>query len=319
MNDMKKLIIFLVCAVLLISAARVVSLNYQDRPEDFAKLQEWIDKGKKKVKEVTGQLSTQIGEQNWELEGNYDIDTENWFEEEVEIYNGTKPYSKLSSGQVDHFFLQAAGCKVILEVTEETDFYFSFENMKKVQAYQKENSLFIKGVRDTLLNEEKEESRLRLYIPDSCILESANLELGAGILQADNLNTGKLEMSVGAGKLSIASLEADELQVSVGAGTVSLENVNVHNAKISVGAGSMSMDGLITGNVDGECAMGNFELNLQGSAKDFNYDLQCMAGNILLNGEKHSGINEGMVIGNAAYKSMELNCAMGNMKITFVE
>ena len=319
MNDMKKLIIFLVCAVLLISAARVVSLNYQDRPEDFVKLQEWIDKGKEKAKEVTGQLSTQIGKQNWELEGSYDIDTENWFEEEVEIYSGTKSYSKLSSGQVDHFFLQAAGCKVILEVTEEKDFYFSFENMKKVQAYQKGNSLFIKGLRDTLINEENEESQLRLYIPDSCILESANLELGAGILQAENMNTGNLEMSVGAGKVSIVSLEADELQVSVGAGAVSLENVNVHNAKISVGAGNMSMTGLITGNVGGECAIGNLELNLQGSMKDFNYDLQCMAGNILLNGEKHSGINEGMVIGNAASKSMELNCAMGNMKITFVE
>ena len=319
MNNMKKLIIFLVCAVLLIIAARVVSLDYQDRPEDFAKLQEWIDKGKERAKEVTGQLSTRIVGQNWELEGNYDIDTENWFEAEAETYNGSKPYSRLSTGQVDYFSLQAAGCKVILKVTDESDFYFSFENMKKVQAYQKENSLFIKAVRDTLINEENKESVLIIYVPDSCILESADLELGAGSLQAEVLNTGKLVLSVGAGKVSLASLEADEIQVSVGAGAVSLENVNVHNADISVGAGNMSLTGLVKGNVDGECAMGNLELNLQGNVKDFNYDLQCVAGNILLNGEKHSGINEGMVIGNAASKSMELNCAMGNMKITFVE
>ena len=319
MDNMKKLIIFLACAVLLIGAARVVSLNYQDRPEDFAKLQEWIDKGKDKAKEVTGQLSTQIAEQNWELEGNYDIDTEDWFEEEAETYSGSKPYSRLSTGQIDHFSLQAAGCKVIMEVTEESDFYFSFENMKKVQAYQKENSLFIKGVRDTLINEENKESVLIIYVPDSCTLESADLELGAGNLQAEGLSAGKLEFSVGAGKLTVAELEAEEMQVSVGAGAVSLEHVSVNNAKISVGAGNMSVAGQITGNVDGECAMGNLELNLQGSVKDFNYDLQCMAGNILLNGEKHSGINEGMVIGNAASKTMELNCAMGNTKITFVE
>ena len=35
MDNMKKMIIFLACAVLLIGAARVVSLNYQDRPEDW--------------------------------------------------------------------------------------------------------------------------------------------------------------------------------------------------------------------------------------------------------------------------------------------
>ena len=319
MNHMKRLIIFLACAVLLIGVVRVITLRYQDKPEDFAKVQEWIDMGKEKAEEVTDHFSTQIAGQDWELEGDYDIDTESWFDNEAVTYSGSKEHSKLSAGQVSHFFLQAAGCKVILEVTEESDFYFSFENMKKVQAYQKENSLFIKAVRDTLISEEDKKNVLTIHIPKECILESAELELGAGSMQAGQLKVQKLELSVEAGKLTLDSLEAGELSVSLGAGAVLLENVSIQNAEISVGAGSMSINGRITGDVDADCAVGSLEMNLLGNVKDFNYELQCMAGTILLNGEKHSGINGGMMIGNAASRDMELNCAVGSMKITFEE
>ena len=319
MNHMKKFIIYLVCAVLLIGAARVISLRYQDKPEDFAKVQEWIDMGKEKAEEVTDHISAQIAGQDWETEGNYDIDTESWFDSEGTVYSGELELTKLSSGEVKDLTLQAAGCKVIMEVTEESDFYISFENMKKVQAYQKENGLFIKAVRDTLIGEEDKKNVLTIHIPAACNLESAKLELGAGSMQVEKLDTQKLELTVEAGKLTLASLEAGDMAVSLGAGAISLENVSVQNAEISVGAGSMSMAGRITGNVEADCAMGSLEMNLLGNVKDFNYELQCMAGNILLNGEKHSGINEGMLIGNAASKDMELNCAVGSMKITFEE
>jgi len=318
-NHMKKLIIFLVCAVLLIGAARVISLRYQDNPEDFSKVQEWINIGKEKAEEVTDRFSTQIAEQKWNWEGDYDIDTESWFNDEAVTYSGSEKYRKLSSGQVSHFLLQSAGCKVVIEMTEESDFYFSFENMKKVQAYQKENSLFVKAVRDTLINEEDEKNVLTIYIPNDCVLESAELELGAGGMQAQELHAQEVEISVEAGKMTLDALEADELAVSLGAGAVSLKDVIVHDAEISVGAGSMSMAGRVTGEVEADCAMGSLEMNLQGNVKNFNYELQCVAGTIRLNGEKYSGINEGMVIDNAASKFMELDCAMGSMKITFEE
>ncbi len=319
MDDMRRFIIFLVCAVALIGAARVVSLRYQDRAEDFSGVQEWIDIGKAKVEEVTDRFSTQIAGQDWELESNYDIDTENWFDSEGATYSGSLENTKLSTGEIRHLVLQAAGCKVILIVTQEPDFYFSFENMKKVQAYQKESRLFIKVVRDTLLDKEEEKNILTLYVPIECVLESAELELGAGSVQIEQINAQKLDISVEAGKLTVDFLEAGEMTASLGAGIVILNNANLQNAKLSVGAGSMSIDGQITGNVDADCAMGSLQMNLQGNIKDFNYELQCMAGNIVLNGEKYSGINEGMLIGNAAEKGMDLDCTVGSMKIDFKE
>lgn len=319
MNNMKKFFVFLVCAVLVIGAARVVSLRYQDRPEDFARVQEWIDIGKEKVEQVTDHFSTQMAGQNWELEGNYDIETENWFDSEGETYSGSLKYTKLSIGEVRQMVLQAAGCKVLLDVTEEPDFYFSFENMKKVQAYQKGNSIFIKVVRDTLIDEEDEGNILTLYVPADCVMDTVELELGAGSMQVEKLNVQNLDISVEAGKLTVDSLDAGDVTISLGAGMVSINNASMQNTKMSVGAGSMSINGRIAGNVDADCAMGSLQMKLSGNEKDFNYELQCMAGNIVLNGEKHSGINEGMLIGNAAEKTMELDCAVGCMKITFEE
>ena len=126
-------------------------------------------------------------------------------------------------------------------------------------------------------------------------------------------------MSVEAGKMAVKSLIAERSELSVGAGTLTIENGDIKNAEISVGAGNISFYGNIRGNMEGECAVGNLQMRLLGSEKDFNYELQCVAGNILLDGEKHSGINEGMMIDHAAKKNMELDCAVGNMKIEFVQ
>lgn len=316
-GSMKKVFTFLLCAVLLIGVVRVISLRYQDRPEEFAGVQEWIDIGKEKAEEVTDFFATQISGQEWDLEGNYDIDTETWFDEEEDIYSGSREHILLSEGVVKHLTLQAAGCKVVTVVVNEPAFYLSFENMKKVQAYQKDNSLFVKAVRDTLIDKDEKENLLILYIPADLWLDSMELELGAGSMQLESLKARRLDVSVEAGKLTLDGVESGELTVSLGAGMVSMDQVNAQDMKLSAGAGSMEIDGLITGNVEADCAMGNIQMNLQGNKKDFNYELQCMAGNIVLEDEKHSGINEEMLIDHAASKDMKLNCTMGNIKIVF--
>ncbi len=319
MRGMKKFILFLVCAVLLIGAVRVLSLRYQETPEDFSGIQEWIDIGKEKVEEVTDRFSANVSDQDWELEGNYDINTESWFDSEGEIYSGSLEMTKLSEGEIKHLTLQAAGCKVILLNAEEADFYFSFENMKKVQAYQKGTELFVKVVRDTILDEAEEKNVLTLYVPRGYFLETAELELGAGGMHIEELLAQEVDLSVEAGKLDANFLKTAELEVYLGAGSVNLNNVEVQNAAFSVGAGSMTMDGQISGNAEANCAAGSLKMNLFGTVKDFNYKLQCMAGTILLNEEKYSGVNETVRMDNASEKSMELSCAVGSMKVTFKE
>ncbi len=283
MGLMKKGLLFFIFAVLVIGAIRVVTLRYQDQPEDFADVQEWIDLGKEKVEEITDHFSAQLAEKEWNIdtEGIYDIDTEEWFEEDQITYSGKSEYTKISTGTVSRLNIQTAGCQVTILPTDEEDFYCSFNNMKKVQIYQENEQLIIKAVRDTVLKEEKEKTFLNLYIPQSQELELAEMELGAGSMQVETLKAQNVDISVEAGNFVMNSLDA--------------ENITI------------------------DCAVGNLQLIMVGDVKDYNYELQCMAGNIVLDGEKHTGINEGMVIGNGAEKTMKLNCAVGNMEIGFVE
>lgn len=281
MGLMKKGLLFFIIAALVIGAIRVVTLRYQDQPEDFADVQEWIDMGKEKVEEITDHFSAQLAEKEWniDMEGIYDIDTEEWFEEDQITYSGKSEYTKISTGTVSRLNIQTAGCQVTILPTDEEDFYCSFNNMKKVQIYQENEQLIIKAVRDTVLKEEKEKTFLNLYIPQNQELELAEMELGAGSMQVDALTAQNVIISVEAGNFIVNSLDADYITA--------------------------------------DCSVGNLQLNMAGEVEDYNYELQCMAGNIILAGEKHTGINEGMVIGNAAEKSMKLNCAVGNMEIGF--
>ncbi len=318
---MKKLMIFFAGVVLLIVIARVMMLRYQDRPENFAGLQECIQLWKERVEAITDsfseQFSGQLSVQDWEIEENYDIDTEDWFVSGETILSGSREYMQLSSGQVNSLVLQAAGCSVEIVESEDADIYLAFENMKKVQAYQKESNVVVKAVRDTELKQEPAGSVLRLYLPSKCHLEEAELELGAGSLKIENIHAGKLKLSVEAGKLTAEALCAETLVAALGAGMILLEQAQVQDAKLSAGAGSMVLKGQIHGDVDAECTVGGLQLHLQGDVTDFNYEVQCVAGNIQIGDEKSSGINAERCIDNGAGKRMELDCAMGNLEVSF--
>lgn len=319
MNDMKKFLGFLICAVLIMVVVRIGMFRYQDRPEDFAGIEKWIDLGREKTEEVTDNLSEKISGLDWEFEGAYDIEADSWFDEDGIIYSGNLEYTKIDTGNVKQFVLQSAGCKVEVMPVDEEDFYISFENMKKVQVYQKEETLHLRAVRETTIGEESQEHILRVYVPKDCALKLAEIELGAGSMMIECLEAEQMKVSVEAGKMEIKSLIAKESQLSVGAGTLLVADGDLGSAEISVGAGNLSLNGEIRGNMDAECAVGNLQMQLSGNKKDFNYELQCVAGNIMLDDEKHTGINEGMVIDHAAEKKMELDCALGNMKIEFVQ
>jgi hypothetical protein len=174
-----------------------------------------------------------------------------------------------------------AGCQAKIIPTTEEEFYCSFNNMKKVQVYQEDKQLNVKAIPDATLAKEQESAFINIYIPEMVALDAVELELGAGNMEIVNLQAKNVEISVEAGKLTVGKLDAEHTDV--------------------------------------DCSVGNVLLNAAGNVTDYNYEILCMAGNIILNGEKHTGLNEGMTIGNAASKWMDLNCTVGNMEIVFIK
>ena len=63
--------------------------------------------------------------------------------------------------------------------------------------------------------------------------------------------------------------------------------------------------------------MGNVSLNLKNAYKDFDYEIECSAGNIDLNGKKYTGLSKEEKIDNDAEHEMKLECSVGNVDVSF--
>ena len=126
-----------------------------------------------------------------------------------------------------------------------------------------------------------------------------------------------MEIDLGAGQVVADRMQAEKMNVSVGAGEIILKEAQLKDVQAEVGAGNCEISGTITGNVDAACAMGNLNFVLTGKEAEFNYDIQCVTGNITVGDEEYSGLAQEQSIDNGAEKTMEVECAMGNVEILF--
>ena len=91
----------------------------------------------------------------------------------------------------------------------------------------------------------------------------------------------------------------------------------MENLIASIGAGNMDFSGGIYNSADISCSMGNVSMELEGSQADFNYQLNCVAGNMEIDGNSYSGAAVDRTVDNGAAKFMEIDCSMGNVEVTF--
>lgn len=129
----------------------------------------------------------------------------------------------------------------------------------------------------------------------------------------------QLSISVQEGRVAMDDLEVDELDVSVGAGAFEAEGeITAREAGFEVGTGSIRVDSLNAGKLDGECGMGEIVIGLEGTKEEWNYKLECGAGELKIDGESFTAIaGEKKVSVPGATKVMELECGMGSIQVDF--
>lgn len=129
-----------------------------------------------------------------------------------------------------------------------------------------------------------------------------------------------VELNVGAGVADIESIHTKKLFVNVGAGEIDLENAVVtEEFTASVGMGQLTYDGDADCNVDLSCGMGQIELELEGRARyeDYNYDIDCAAGNVQVGRLQLAGLGMERRIDNHSSKNIRIDCGMGEVEISF--
>jgi hypothetical protein len=63
--------------------------------------------------------------------------------------------------------------------------------------------------------------------------------------------------------------------------------------------------------------MGNITMQLEGEEEDFDYELDCVTGNLRIGDTEYSGLASSREVDNNAIKKMDLQCAMGNIEVEF--
>lgn len=223
---------------------------------------------------------------------------------------------------VSSLSLNLGGCEVDFKTSPDAGYYIKAEKIGTFQSYVENGILHINGINaESGVFGKDNHMKIEILVPAETVFDSVEAELGAGTFAIDSLKADTVEIELGAGKLTADVLQATSFVGEVGAGQIIVENADITgDVAISVGAGELKLKGNIPGNLNAECGMGNMVITVLGSTeKDHNYDLECAAGNLQAGSHTISGLAGEKSIENGAASTYKLECALGNMTVTFQE
>lgn len=114
----------------------------------------------------------------------------------------------------------------------------------------------------------------------------------------------------------------DSLEVEMATGQFKTSHIAARELDLVLASGDMNLGNIQADQVDIECMAGNIELELSGRKADYNYDIECAAGKVILGGAKadtFSSVHREEKIQNGARKSVDVECAAGNVTIEYTE
>lgn len=252
----------------------------------------------------------------------YDIDESNMFDKKYEIREGDVEKTKVADNTITSLEIELGGCMFELKDSKDASYYVEYNGKGKSQAFVKGDTLYVKVLNGNewnviSWNADENDNCMTLYIPVGTALAETEIELGAGQMKLDNLKVQDLKIDLGAGQILANQLQAENAALSIGAGEIRLVDAQLGNVQAEVGAGNCEISGNVAGDIEAECAMGNMLLELEDAEQNFNYEIQCVTGNIEIGDSKYSGVSQEQSINNGASKNIDLECAMGNIEVKF--
>lgn len=146
----------------------------------------------------------------------------------------------------------------------------------------------------------KSQGTLLIQIPEGMQFDESSLSIGAGVLYADDIQAKELDIEVGAGQVSLESFTADKMSLECGAGEASVRGDVVREADI-------------------ECGVGSVTYVAAGSQQDYNYELSCGIGELIVGNDSFSGLGKECTINNGGSRNMEIECGIGTVTVVFEE
>ncbi len=159
--------------------------------------------------------------------------------------------------------------------------------------------------------------KIVITVPSGFIAENIKFDLGAGVIEVDELSTENADFEIGAGSMEIRRLNVtDKISCEVGAGELKVNKLEAKNADFECGVGRVIISGEIKGDLLADCGMGQIQLDLNGNEEDYNYNVSCGVGKIKLNDHHYSFSTDDRIRNEDAVGTFDLNCSVGSLEVS---
>ena len=179
---------------------------------------------------------------------------------------------------------------------------FSVEDTEEIQYSTNRGKEIARVEGNTLKLEEeisiKEHLELEIYIPVG-VLREIEIEATNGAIKADRIVADNVSIDIDNASVDIQQLVAAD------------------KAELQINAGEMVIGYYEGSHLDVECAVGAMMVVCEGNKNDYNYNLECGVGEIILGDETYSGLGQERQVQNGGTKVIEAECAMGQIQIEF--
>lgn len=253
-------------------------------------------------------------------EVDYIIDENIGFDSHYNILKGSvERFSLGNSSNISELDFEIGACSFTTEPSPDDNFYLEAEYAGKLQSYVEDRTLYIRSTASVNHWNDLHGCQVILYVPEGAAFDDAEIEVGAGKLEFDDLQAVEVSLSAGAGEIRLDGLMTNELEVSLGMGQITIDEAVMGKLDAEIGMGEFVARGTLNGDADVECSMGNVSLTLDGNQLDFNYELSKALGNVTLGNSSSGGFSSERYLDNGAIKTIVVDCAVGNVTIRFAD
>lgn len=257
----------------------------------------------------------------------------------------------LTADTIRKLDLEVGACKMYIEETDGQDVSIAIQGeCEDHYRYRiKEGNTLLLVHKDMAYDEyetiwgrshPKGDTKVYLYLPRDIILDEISIDFGAGKLEAGYLKARGIEIDAGAGECSFEGLEASEsIEISMGAGKLTTGALITSEADLDIAAGELTVDGAqvsrsteinvsmgnatiqgsFAGEVSADCSMGNLNFVLDGAQEDYDYEIDCGAGEVWIGNKRCSAWMDDHEIHHGIGPTLDITCAMGTVKMDFTK
>lgn len=175
----------------------------------------------------------------------------------------------------------------------------------------------------------------KITVPKDFYAKNMVIDLNTATLKADSLDADNLDINLNTGEMNLENIVAqkadiyvntghatvDKMQVAqktyleVNTGDFIIDDINAKDIKAKCGVGKLDFTGVITGDNYIDNNVGDVEINVEGNKNDYNYDVNCGYGSVIINDEKYSDVKTQVESNMNAKNNFTIGCGVGKVKL----